>query len=144
MVHSLDLTRDAHFIALMEKFMPDALQAALSFARRPEAERLWLDEPSIPDGSGGWRSASALGLAVAATLTWGRDFATAVEKGARIFGDSDSVACLVGMFLGGADGTGVLPPRWLEVLPDRQTIADLAVALASRGATTPRHFGGGS
>ena len=120
----------------------DALQAAIAFSHRPEADHVWLDEPGIPDGGGGWRSASALGLAVAAALTWGGNFATAVEKGARIFGDSDSVACLVGMFMGGAGGTAVLPTPWLEVLPDRQIITDLATALAARGAVSPRHPGG--
>ena len=109
----------------------EALLAAIDFTARPGQD--WLDEPSIPTGDGGWRSASALGLAVAAALYWGSDFATAVDKAARIHGDSDSVACLCGMFLGAAGGTAVLPPAWLAPLPERERIVGLADRLVARG-----------
>lgn len=109
----------------------EALLAAVDFGARPG--RAWLDEPSIPTGDGGWRSASALGLAVAAALYWGADFATAVDRAARIDGDSDSVACLCGMLLGAAGGEAVLPAAWLAPLPARERIAALAEALAARG-----------
>lgn len=109
-----------------------SLTAAVAFSR--QANTQWLDESSIPEGDGGWRSPSALGLAVAAALTWGGDFRRAVEKAARIAGDSDSVACLTGMFLGAAGGTGVLPTDWLASLPGRGEIADLAAALYEWGA----------
>jgi ADP-ribosylglycohydrolase len=107
-----------------------ALEAALEQgARRGE----WLDEAAIPSGDGGWRAASALGLAVAAALRWGGDFATAVEKAARIHGDSDSVACLAGMLLGAAGGLEVLPARWLAALPWRGRLEGMARTLAARG-----------
>ena len=109
----------------------DALEAALAFAAGPP--RPWLDEAAIPTGDGGWRSASALGLAVAAALSWGDDFTTAVDRAARIHGDSDSVACIAGMFLGAAGGTPVLPAAWLAVLPERETIRGLAERLAATG-----------
>jgi ADP-ribosylglycohydrolase len=105
----------------------EALLAAIDFTARPGLA--WLDEPSIPTGDGGWRAASALGLAVAAALYWGADFATAVDRAARIDGDSDSVACLCGMFLGAAGGTAVLPPAWLAPLPERERIVSLADGL---------------
>ena len=105
----------------------EALLAAIDFTARPDQR--WLDEPSIPTGDGGWRSASALGLAVAAALYWGSDFATAVDRAARIDGDSDSVACLAGMFLGAAGGVGVLPVPWLQALPQRDHIDDLSQRL---------------
>jgi len=105
----------------------EALEAALVHAARPDPQ--WLDEPSIPTGDGGWRSASALGLAVAAALCWGDDFTVAVEKAARIDGDSDSVACLTGMLLGGAGRD--LPRAWLAALPQRERIAALARRLAT-------------
>jgi len=108
----------------------EALLAAIDFTARPDHR--WLDEASIPTGDGGWRSASALGLAVAAALYWGRDFGTAVDKAARIHGDSDSVACLCGMFLGAAAGEEILPAAWLEPLPERARIAALADRLAAR------------
>lgn len=104
-----------------------ALEAAIAEGARGGE---WLDERAIPDGDGGWRSPSALGLAVAAALRWGDDFALAVEKAARIGGDSDSVACLTGMFLGAAGGTRVLPGTWLSALHERDTIDALATRLA--------------
>jgi hypothetical protein len=97
-----------------------ALEAAVAQAARTELE--WLDEDDIPDGDGGWRSPGALGLAVVAALRWGNDAALAIEKAARIDGDSDSVACLAGMFIGAAHGTAVLPAEWLEALPQRTRI----------------------
>jgi len=109
-----------------------ALSAALRFANQPTPPQ-WLDEPSIPTGDGGWRSASALGLAVAATLTWGSDVEQVIDKAARIDGDSDSVACLAGMFWGAAHGAAALPASWLASLPDRDQIIDQAKALAQRG-----------
>jgi hypothetical protein len=66
---------------------------------------------------------------VAAALRWGGDFALAVEKAARIDGDSDSVAALAGMFLGAAGGRKVLPPAWLSALKDRGRIEEVATRL---------------
>lgn len=103
----------------------DALDAALAFAA---TDANWLDEDAIPTGDGGWRSASALGLAVAAALRWGPDFSTAIDKASRIDGDSDSVACITGLVLG-ACGCA-LPEPWLQWLPERSRIERLAAALA--------------
>ncbi|MFE8034673.1 ADP-ribosylglycohydrolase family protein [Thiohalocapsa marina] len=69
---------------------------------------------------------SALGLAVAAALRWPDDLGLAVEKAARIRGDSDSVACLTGALLGAALGTAAIPSGWLSTLPDRLSISALA------------------
>lgn len=101
----------------------ESLCAALAWARCGED---WLDEPAIPPGDGGWRSGSALGLAVAAALRWPTDLGLAVEKAARIRGDSDSVACLTGALLGAALGTRAIPPEWLATLPRRDAIQGLA------------------
>lgn len=108
-----------------------ALRAAIHQADAPWDG--WLDEGAIPAGDGGWRSPSALGLAVAAALRWGEDFATAVEKAARIDGDSDSVAALAGMFLGAAGGTAVLPSAWRAAVRDREQIETMARSLAVLG-----------
>jgi ADP-ribosylglycohydrolase len=115
-----------------------SLEDAIAFGRRRDAE--WLDESGIAPGDGGWRAPSALGLAVAAALRWGltpagevtiETFARAVEKAARIEGDSDSVACLAGMLLAGAGGLGVLPAGWLAGLEERQRIETLAAQLVT-------------
>lgn len=108
-----------------------ALEAGLREGARSDEE--WLDERAVPAGDGGWRGPSALGLAVAAALRWGGErpeaFALAVEKAARIDGDSDSVACLVGMLLGAAYGPGALPAAWLAAIPEAERIGALADAL---------------
>lgn len=106
-----------------------SLHAALAWAARGEG---WLDEDSIPPGDGGWRSGSALGLAVAAALRWAGNLALAVEKSARIRGDSDSVACLTGALLGASLGTRAIPSEWLETLPQRAEIAGLADRLVAQ------------
>jgi ADP-ribosylglycohydrolase len=100
----------------------DAVRAALEVG---------FDERRIPPGDGGWRSSSALGLAVAAALE-ARDFASAVERAARIRGDSDSVAAIAGMLLGAAGLP--LPDAWLARLPERDRIAQAARSLAARGS----------
>jgi ADP-ribosylglycohydrolase len=100
-----------------------SLRAALDWSKRGED---WLDEDSIPPGDGGWRAGSALGLAVAAAIRWPNDLALAVERSARIRGDSDSVACLTGALLGASLGTAAIPKPWLDTLPQRTTIESLA------------------
>ncbi len=88
----------------------DALRAAVSVG---------CDEHRIPPGDGGWRSASALGIGVAAALS-GRDFAGAIDLAARIDGDSDSTACIAGMILGAAGAE--LPVAWVEGLQERPRV----------------------
>ena len=107
-----------------------SLEAARVWAARGEA---WLDEGAIPPGDGGWRAGSALGLAVAAALRWAGDFGQAVEKAARIRGDSDSVAALTGALVGAALGPGAIPAVWRETLPRREAISDLATRLVALG-----------
>lgn len=121
----------------------ESLEAALDQVEGAVAEvgddlsDSWLSEESMPPGDGGWRSGSALGLAVVAALRWGRlGFATVVEKAARIEGDSDSVAALAGMLVGAARGPAALPTAWLEALPSRAEIAETARRLWRRGAAT--------
>lgn len=104
-----------------------ALRAAVLQAERPTLE--WLDEANIPDGDGGWRSPSALGLALVAALRWTDNPRIAIEKAARIGGDSDSVACLTGMFLGALHGVHGLPADWLAALPHRDSLEQATTRL---------------
>lgn len=108
-----------------------SLEAAVQWAARGES---WLNEEMIPPGDGGWRSGSALGLAVAAALRWGQTPAVAIEKAARINGDSDSVACLAGAMVGAMMGTELLPREWLDTLPQRERLERLAHMLIAQGA----------
>jgi ADP-ribosylglycohydrolase len=110
-----------------------SLDTALAHAQRTDLR--WLDEPAIWPGDGGWRSGSALALALAATLAWGDDARDAIDRSARIHGDSDSVACLVGMYLGAAHGLDALPADMLAAIPERAELERLARACAA--AATP-------
>ena len=112
-----------------------ALEAAVAQALRTDLE--WLDEADIPDGDGGWRSPSALGLALVAAIRWKDTPAIAIEKAARIDGDSDSVACLTGMFLGALHGVGGLPTSWLEALPQRDRIESAVTTLLELAPPPP-------
>jgi ADP-ribosylglycohydrolase/protein-tyrosine phosphatase len=98
----------------------ETLSACLIEIERTDLE--WLDDAQLPLGDGGWRCPSTLGLALIATLKWGDDIPLAIEKAARISGDSDAVAALTGMFLGGTRGVSQLPNNWLSVLPQREEI----------------------
>jgi ADP-ribosylglycohydrolase len=113
--------------------LPKALRAAIEQANIENLE--WLNEEAIPAGDGGWRAPSCLGLALTAVLRWGHDFPTAIEKAARINGDSDSVACLAGMFIGAARGLSALPGSWLAALPMREDIRKKAQNLQRITAT---------
>ena len=113
--------------------LPKALRAAIKQANQADLE--WLDEEAIPAGDGGWRAPSCLGLALTAVLRWGHNFATAIDKAARINGDSDSVACLAGMFIGAAKGLSALPSSWLSSLPMREDIRKKAQQLLKKNNT---------
>lgn len=91
----------------------------------------WLPESKVPLGDGGWRTTSALGIGLLAALCWGFDdkgqvtketFALAIEKAARTFGDSDSIACITGMFLG-----SLAPLEVVESHPGAPNVRDLGV-----------------
>ncbi len=105
-----------------------ALEAAIVLGREHDAP--WLDTSGMTPNDGGWRAGSALGLAVAAALAWGDDARVAIDRAARIDGDSDSVACLVGMYLGAVGGLGALPGSLVDALPARERIEHLARACA--------------
>lgn len=109
-----------------------SLEDAIALAG--DADARWLDEDAVFPGDGGWRSGSALGLAVAAALGHRDEPVIAVERAARIEGDSDSVACLAGMFLGAVHGAGVFPADAVAALPERARIESLAREVVRRAA----------
>jgi ADP-ribosylglycohydrolase len=63
---------------------------------------------------------------VAAALRWPEDPGLAIEKAARIRGDSDSVACLAGALPGAALGTAAIPTEWRDTLPQSEQSAGLS------------------
>jgi protein-tyrosine phosphatase len=108
-----------------------SLEAAVAWADVADGgpSPAWLDEAVIPTGDGGWRSVSALGLAVAANLAW-QEVGDIIEKAARIFGDSDSVAAIAGMLAGAANPRGI-PSEWIASLPERDRMQSLVGRLCS-------------
>ena len=120
--------------------VPMAMEAGILLSRKPHLD--WLDESAIPPGDGGWRAPSALGLAIAAALKWKNDMAEALDKAARINGDSDGVAALTGMFLGALHGIDGLPVGWLQALPMAKDIAKKAESLWGQTSTSTRGYGG--
>ena len=71
-----------------------------------------------------------------AALRWSRSLPTAVEKAARIGGDSDSVAAITGLLLGAAGRD--IPVGWRHALPEADRIARLASDLHALSATPAR------
>ena len=127
------IQQTAEQIKLVYPEAPDvysALISAITESKRTDLQ--WLDGAEIPPGDGGWRSPSTLGLALVSVLKWGDDFATAVEKSARISGDSDAVACMTGMFLGAIKGVSGLPVAWLSALPQEKDLRQKAIALQTQ------------
>ena len=102
-----------------------------------EGERLMLrpdefvpiDEDAIPDGDGGWRSPSAVGIAVAAVLSQSEteNFKNAVVRAARIRGDSDSTGAIAGMIAGAAGWE--IPAEWELSIPRYGEICEAADSL---------------
>lgn len=113
-----------------------ALRSAVLQSNRASID--WLDEGSVPPGDGGWKASSALGLSLTAVLHHKNDARTAIDKAARINGDSDGVAALTGMFMGASLGFDFLPLDWVQSLTDARDIASFADDLCRR--TPQKHW----
>ena len=107
----------------------DVVQSLESAIEQSKRDIEWLDDAEMPLTDGGWKSPSALGLALTSVLKWGDNISLAIEKSARINGDSDAVAALTGMFLGAVYGSTQLPNTWLSALPQREDIRNKAKKL---------------
>ena len=101
---------------------PRALESAVRLSDLHNLD--WLDEcchsPEMEDGV---RRVPWVWLLCAA-LRWGSNFEEAIDKATRINGDSDSVGCLAGMFLGVEGGTSNYC-SWLNALPARGDLETL-------------------
>ena len=106
----------------------NSMKASLVEYKREDLE--WLDDADMPLTDKGWRSPSTLGLSLIAALKWKNDIALAIEKSARVSGDSDAVASMTGMFLGALHGVTKLPNTWLSALPSKEDIRKKAHQLA--------------
>ena len=106
----------------------NSMKAALVESKRDDLE--WLDDAEMPLTDKGWRSPSTLGLSLVAALKWNDNIALAIEKAARVSGDSDAVASMTGMFLGALHGVSKLPNAWLSALPAKEDIRKKAHKLS--------------
>jgi ADP-ribosylglycohydrolase len=89
---------------------------------------------SAPDPGGdpceltgaGWIAEEALATALLCTLRHADDPVTALARAAATSGDSDSIACLAGAFLGAAHGMVAWPAGWADRIEYRDQLATLA------------------
>lgn len=71
----------------------------------------------------GWIAEEAMATALLCAIRHTDDPVAALARAATTSGDSDSIACLAGAFLGAAYGMTVWPPEWLDRI---EYAADLA------------------
>ena len=123
--------------------LPDALDTAVAqlVARPSHAETLdaidsarRLAEAAVPRDAAvatlgeGWIAEEALAIAVYSALVAG-DVEDGVVLAVNHSGDSDSTGAIAGNILGALRGVDAIPPRWLDRLELRETIARIAVDL---------------
>lgn len=82
----------------------DRLDAALATPDRG-------DDPCLLTGDG-WVAEEALATALLCAIRYAGDPVAALARSATTSGDSDSIACLAGAFLGAAYGMPAWPPEW--------------------------------
>ena len=85
------------------------------------------DDPCVRTGAG-WIAEEALTTALLCALWHARDPIDALARAATTSGDSDSIACLTGAFLGAAHGVSAWPSSWTS----RIEYADQLTALGQR------------
>ena len=76
----------------------------------------------------GWIAEEALATALLCALRHADDPVTALGRAAATSGDSDSIACLTGAFLGAVYGMSAWPPSWaerIEYADQLRTLGDL-------------------
>jgi ADP-ribosylglycohydrolase len=98
----------------------DRLDAAL--AMPPNA-----DDPCLLTGAG-WVAEEALATAVLCAVRQADDPVSALARAATTSGDSDSIACLTGAFLGAAQGMSAWPRAWIERIEYADQLAALGQA----------------
>lgn len=78
----------------------------------------------------GWIAEEALAIAVYCTLV-AQDLESGIILAVNHDGDSDSTGAIAGHLLGAIHGAASIPPRWLDSLELRETIAAVADDLAT-------------
>lgn len=73
----------------------------------------------------GWIAEEALATGLLCAIKHADDPVTALARAAATSGDSDSIACLTGAFLGAAHGMHAWPPSWSEQIEYKDQLAAL-------------------
>ena len=100
-----------------------ALDTLTSALRQPDRDA----DPCLTTGAG-WIAEEALATALHCALLFPDDPVAALRRAATTSGDSDSIACLTGAFLGAAHGMAIWPGEWVDRI-------EYANQLAALGAT---------
>jgi ADP-ribosylglycohydrolase len=79
----------------------------------------------------GWDGGEAFGAALACAA-YSDDYADAVAKAINSPGDSDSLGCICGAFMGAKLGASAIPEEWIQKVEEREWLEELAVALYHR------------
>ncbi|MFC5001176.1 ADP-ribosylglycohydrolase family protein [Dactylosporangium cerinum] len=98
----------------------DRLDLALS---RPDDG----SDPCAATGAG-WIAEEALATALLCAVRHADDPVTALARAATTSGDSDSIACLAGAFIGAERGMAAWPPAWLDRIEYAGQLAHLGQA----------------
>jgi ADP-ribosylglycohydrolase len=98
----------------------DRLDAALADPDRA-------GDPCLATGAG-WIAEEALATGLYCALLFPADPVTALARAATSSGDSDSIACLAGAFLGAAGGMQIWPADWTARIEYADQLADLGAA----------------
>jgi ADP-ribosylglycohydrolase len=81
-------------------------------------------DPCLATGAG-WIAEEALATGLYCALLFPDAPVTALARAATTSGDSDSIACLAGAFLGAAGGMSIWPADWAERIEYADQLADL-------------------
>jgi ADP-ribosylglycohydrolase len=102
----------------------------LDLALREDTGRLtdFAVDPCELTGAG-WVAEEALATALLCAIGFSDDPVTALARAATTSGDSDSIACLTGAFLGAAHGMSIWPSEWATRIEYADQLTALSTAL---------------
>lgn len=114
----------AYFIARGWRETLDALLRVKDALKSPDFET----DPCLLTGAG-WIAEEALATGLYCFLLHPEDPRAALKRAAVTSGDSDSIACLTGSFLGAHLGDAGFPPEWFERIEYRAELEKMAAQL---------------
>jgi len=86
----------------------------------------------------GWTGHEAIASALYCCMTNPSSYKDAVLMAANTIGDSDSIACIVGGWMGAKLGLQGIPTEWVDKIENKDKLIDLADRLYSAGETISR------